>query len=71
MIEVVKEGKRGVMLYVVQRQDCMTLSFASDIDPVYAETAYKAKVAGVEFYAYICDINPLGIKIIQSIPISF
>lgn len=69
MIEVIKEGKRAVMLYVVQRQDCDSLQFAEDIDFLYAETARKAKLQGVEFYAYFCDLTPLEIKICQSIPV--
>lgn len=71
MISVVQEGKRAVMLYVIQRQDCQNLKFAADIDPVYAQTALKAKEQGVEFYAYYCDVNPDGIIIKSPLPVLF
>lgn len=69
MMSVVQEGKRAVMLYIIQRQDCQKLKFAADIDPVYAQTALKAKEQGVEFHAYCCDVNPTGIRIKSALPI--
>jgi len=71
MMSVVQEGKRAVMLYIIQRQDCEKLRFAADIDPVYAQTALKAKEQGVEFYAYCCDVNPDGIVIKSPLPVLF
>ncbi|WP_032112466.1 DNA/RNA nuclease SfsA [Candidatus Paracaedibacter symbiosus] len=71
MVEVVREGKRGVMLYVVQRNDCECLKFAADIDPVYAKTAAQAKTQGVEFYAYYSEVSPNGIIIKAPIPVIF
>jgi sugar fermentation stimulation protein A len=71
MISVIKEGKRAVMIYVIQRPDCCTLRFAADIDPIYAETARKAKEQGVEFYAYSCQVNPQEILIKSALPILF
>lgn len=69
MVNVVREGKRGVMLYLVQRNDCHCLKFAADIDPVYAETAAQAKAQGVEFYAYYTEVTPTGIMIKAPIPV--
>lgn len=71
MMSVVQEGKRAVMLYIIQRQDCQKLKFAADIDPVYAQTALKVKEQGVEFYAYCCDVNPMGIMITSALPVLF
>jgi len=71
MMSVVQEGKRAVMLYIIQRQDCQRLKFAADIDPVYAQTALKAREQGVEFYAYYCDVNPDGIMIKSALPVLF
>lgn len=71
MIDVIQQGKRAVMLYVVQRADCDHLRFAGDIDPTYAKTAAQAKAVGVEFYAYQCEVTPQGIIIKTAIPVMF
>lgn len=71
MIHVTQQGKRAVMLYVIQRDDCDQLRFAHDIDPVYATTAAHAKAQGVEFYAYCCGIAPEEIMIKKAIPVRF
>lgn len=71
MMHVVEQGKRAVMLYVVQRNDCDVLQFASDIDAAYAQAAAKAYQQGVEFYAYQCDVSSQAITIKTSLPIRF
>lgn len=50
-------GARAAMLYVVQRTDCARFRLAEDIDPAYAEAFRAARAAGVEAYAYACDIR--------------
>jgi sugar fermentation stimulation protein A len=54
--EVLK-GNRAVMLYVVQRTDTHAFSLAQDIDPKYAGNFKAALDAGVEAYAYNCQIS--------------
>lgn len=56
-------GARAVMLYIIQRNDCSHLSFAADIDPVYAATAAHALSHGVEALAYGCAVTPAGIEV--------
>jgi sugar fermentation stimulation protein A len=63
LIEIKKMGMRAVMLYVVQRQDCLTFAPASKIDPIYVDLLIKAKESGVEIYAYQCELSPNGISI--------
>lgn len=60
---IAAQGARSVMLYVIQRNDCDTFSFAADIDPVYATTAAHALSHGVEAYAYQCTVAPAGIEL--------
>ena len=43
--DVIKTGKRALMMYVIQREDCEKLSLACDIDPEYCETFTFAKKA--------------------------
>jgi len=41
-------GHRAVLLYLVQRTDCTTVTMATDIDPTYAAAHVAATAAGVE-----------------------
>lgn len=61
--EQVRLGNRAVMIYIVQRNDCQYFQLAADLDPLYAETARISFAAGVEAYAYACDVSPESIKI--------
>lgn len=58
MGDMVAEGARAVMVYLVQRPDCDRLSFAADIDPAYAAAFLAAKARGVEAYAIGCRVTP-------------
>ncbi|MDH5773000.1 MAG: DNA/RNA nuclease SfsA [Rhodospirillaceae bacterium] len=63
LANMVKNKKRAVMFYLVQRTDCKSFTLASDIDPVYAKEFAKARKAGVEIIAYNCQITPKKISI--------
>ena len=69
LTNMVKQGNRAVILYIVQRTDCSTFSLAYDIDPEYAAAAKMASESGVERLCYGCDISLEGITISQEIPI--
>ncbi|NVK34031.1 MAG: DNA/RNA nuclease SfsA [Rhodobacteraceae bacterium] len=58
LADMVRDGHRAVMVFLVQRTDCNELALAADIDPVYAAAFAAAKVAGVETYAVGCAITP-------------
>lgn len=58
LADMVTQGHRAVMLYVVQRTDCDRFALAADIDPGYAAAFAKARAAGVEAYVYRCAISP-------------
>ena len=55
------EGKRAVILYLVQRSDCAAFRLAADIDPAYARAADAANAAGVSALCYACAETPEGI----------
>ena len=59
--DMVEAGHRGVMFYLVQRQDCESFSIAADIDPGYAEAHAGALARGVEAICYCCRISPQAI----------
>lgn len=68
LTDMVKEGHRAVMLYVVQRADCEAFKLAEDIDPNYAYEAQKAFAAGVEKLCYYCQVTQDGISIKAPLP---
>ena len=58
----VEQGNRAVVIYVIQRADVAFFSIASDLDPTYAAAAVAAHKAGVEAYAYTCQVHPNASK---------
>ncbi|MDE0815013.1 MAG: DNA/RNA nuclease SfsA [Alphaproteobacteria bacterium] len=69
MANMVGNGARAVMFYLVQRSDCDHFRLAADIDRVYAETFSVAKARGVEAICYVCDLTETGINVNHTIPI--
>ena len=64
------KGDRAVMIYLVQRTDCVAFTTARDIDPAYHEGLKAALAAGVEAFAYTCNIGSDQIVLGQRIPIN-
>ena len=58
LTNMVQQGHRAVMLYLVQRTDCKAFQLAADIDPNYAQAFDVAQAAGVERLIYSTRINP-------------
>ncbi|MEO1724609.1 MAG: DNA/RNA nuclease SfsA [Pseudomonadota bacterium] len=67
---MVEAGQRGVMLYVIQRNDCDRLAFAEDLDPGYARAYVDARARGVEAMAMNARVSPNGIVLDRLIPIA-
>ncbi|MHC5652984.1 DNA/RNA nuclease SfsA [Stappia sp.] len=58
MGDMVEQGARAAMVYLVQRPDCARMNLAADIDPAYAAAFAAARERGVEAYAIGCRITP-------------
>ncbi len=71
MADMVRDGARAVMFYLVQRGDADRFTLAADIDPAYAEAFRVARETGVEAVCHICQIDPTGIRVTQDIPVVF
>ena len=69
MSNMVREGARAVMVYLVQRSDCDHFRVAEDVDPVYAETLAQARASGVEVICYDCDISVFEISVSRRLPL--
>ena len=70
LANMVHQGHRAVMLYLVQRGDCDTFSIADDIDPTYAKGLKDAVRAGVEVLCYGCDVTTDGISVAKPLKIA-
>jgi sugar fermentation stimulation protein A len=71
LMQVVAAGHRGVTLFMVQRQDAVSLSPADAIDPVYGQLLRRAAESGVELLAYQALVSPAEIRVTHSIPLHF
>lgn len=61
--DMVAEGHRAVMLYLIQRDDADEVVMADDIDPAYAEALTAALAAGVEAIAVGCSLSETQIAV--------
>ncbi len=68
--EMVRQGHRAVMLYLVQRNDAERFAFAADLDATYATAFIAAEKAGVTALAYRCRLDPSEIQIDAAIPMA-
>ena len=69
LADMVAEGHRAVMLYLVNRPDCTRFTLAVDIDPTYAKAFAAARARGVEAIAWTVAISPAGIEIVHEVPV--
>ena len=67
--DMVADGRRAVMLYIVQREDCDRFRLAADLDPAYAAAFAVARAAGVEALCYSCKVGPEAIELAGPLPI--
>ncbi|HPG41039.1 MAG TPA: DNA/RNA nuclease SfsA [bacterium] len=68
LTEMVRQGHRAVMFYLVQRADAESFRPAALIDPVYAQTLNMAFNQGVEILVYNADITPQHIVVNKQLP---
>jgi len=68
LVDMVAEGHRAVMFYLIQREDAKLFRPAEHIDPVYARTLRVAAANGVEILAYYATVTPEEIAIAEPLP---
>jgi sugar fermentation stimulation protein A len=69
LAEMVRQGHRGVMVYLIQRGDARRFDLAGDIDPAYAGAFEAALKGGVEVLVYRCRLTPQEIRLDKPVPI--
>lgn len=67
--QMVSQGARSVMVYLVQREDCLSFRPAGTIDPIYTAALAKAMEDGVEAICYTCQMSLDGLSIGRPLPI--
>ncbi|HWL31495.1 MAG TPA: DNA/RNA nuclease SfsA [Xanthobacteraceae bacterium] len=67
--DMVEQGARAVMLYVIQIGSAARFKLARDIDPKYGAAYDAARARGVEAMAWKCRIEPGGIEVDTPVPI--
>ena len=70
LTEMVKEGHRAVMVYLIQRADTSRFQLAGDMDPTYHAGFLAARAAGIEALAYACDVRTDGIDVTGRLPMA-
>ena len=66
--QMVDQGHRAIMFYLVQRTDSTAMTLAKDIDPAYAAAFQQAIAAGVLVRVQACKIDPTGVHLGDPIP---
>ncbi|MXR70091.1 DNA/RNA nuclease SfsA [Shewanella sp. JBTF-M18] len=69
LMEMVKQGHRAVLLFVVQHTGITSVAAARHIDPQYADLLAQAHQQGVEILAYSSELSPSAARLIKSCPV--
>lgn len=67
LMDLKSKGIRAVLLFIVQREDCIAFKMENDIDPVYGRLLQEAIVKGVEILVYRCKLSPTEILVHQKL----
>jgi len=66
--DMVAQGHRAVMLYLIQIGSAKRFALARDVDPKYGAAFDRARSRGVEAMAWKCMITMDGIEIAEPVP---
>lgn len=68
--EIVGEGERAVVAFVVQRADAERLDLEGDADPDWQDAVAKAQADGVDVVAVRCEVSKRGAVVLGPIPVT-
>ncbi len=68
LAELVRQGHRGIIFFLIQRSDAVSFTPAAHIDPVYASTLAEVVKTGVEVLAYQAEVTPRHICVKSKLP---
>jgi sugar fermentation stimulation protein A len=69
LADMVAQGHRAMMVYLVQIGSADRFALARDIDPRYGAAFDRAQAAGVEAIAYRCVISAVEIAVAGAVPV--
>ncbi len=69
LMEVVRQGDRGVIFFVVQRADGKAVAPADAIDPEYGRLLRLAVLQGVEALAWQAEVTPQELRLASPLPL--
>ena len=69
LANAVKDGHRGVVVFVVQRDDARALAPNDPADPEFGVALREAVAEGVEVYAYSCRVSTTEIVLASELPV--
>lgn len=70
LMDVVANGERAAMFYLIQRSDGHCFGPADCIDPDYARLFWQAVDRGVEMYPYRALVTPEGVFLQEALPLA-
>ncbi|NPA05932.1 MAG: DNA/RNA nuclease SfsA [Chloroflexi bacterium] len=68
LAERVRAGDRAAVVFVVQRPDARAMA-PHTADPDFPRALAQAVAAGVEVYAFACEVNPDHIRLARPLPV--
>lgn len=69
LADMVRQGHRAAMLYLVQAGFPEACALADDLDPHYVKAFVTARKAGVEAFALCCKVTTTEITAVRAIPV--
>ncbi len=70
LMDIVQNGERAAVVFIVQRQDAQSFAPAASVDPLFAQTLARAAASGVEIRAYVCRVDMTEILLDRAIPVN-
>ncbi len=71
LMQMVLEGHRAVIVFLVQREDAHAMAPADHIDPEYGRLLREAHQCGVEVLAYRARVSPKEISVCRRLPVQW
>jgi sugar fermentation stimulation protein A len=70
LVKAVAAGHRGVVVFVVQREDAQAVAPHDEADPQFGAALRQAVAAGVEAFAYRCRVTRQEITLSDELPVN-